>query len=101
MEGGTLSEWLHEVLEAHVEELGVTGVGKNSRGLKSDKQDASGLAEQLKIGVIEARVYMRSATGSSGWASCRRRRGRSLEETPRFTQLGDSHLYVPDVIKRS
>ena len=32
MEEGTLSAWLHEVLEPHVEELVVTGVGKTSRG---------------------------------------------------------------------
>ena len=36
LEEGTLSGWLHEVLEPHVEELVVTGVRK-SRGLKSDK----------------------------------------------------------------
>jgi len=57
MEEGTLSEWLHEVLEPHVEELVVTGVGKKSRGPKSDKLDAFGLAEQLRIGSIETRVY--------------------------------------------
>jgi transposase len=39
---GTLSEWLHEVLEPHIEELVVTGIGKKSRGPKSDKQDAFG-----------------------------------------------------------
>ncbi|MCH7534073.1 MAG: transposase [Gemmatimonadetes bacterium] len=57
MEEGTLSEWLHEVLEPHVDELVVTGVGKKSRGPKSDKQDALGLAEQLRIGAIKTRVY--------------------------------------------
>ncbi len=57
MEEGTLSEWLHEVLEPHVEELVVTGIGKKSRGPKSDKKDAFGLAEQLRIGSIETRVY--------------------------------------------
>ena len=57
MEEGTLSGWLHEVLEPHVEELVVTGVGKKSRGPKSDKQDAFELAEQLRIGSIETRVY--------------------------------------------
>jgi transposase len=57
MEEGTLSEWLHEVLEPHIEELVVTGIGKKSRGPKSDKLDAFGLAEQLRIGSIETRVY--------------------------------------------
>ena len=57
MEEGTLSQWLHEVLEPHVDELVVTGVGKKSRGPKSDKQDAFRLAEQLRIGAIERRVY--------------------------------------------
>ena len=56
LEEGTLSGWLHEVLEPHVEELVVTGVRK-SRGPKSDKLDAFGLAEQLRIGAIETRVY--------------------------------------------
>lgn len=56
LEEGTLSEWLHEVLEPHVEELVVAGVRK-SRGPKSDKRDAFGLAEQLRIGALETRVY--------------------------------------------
>ena len=56
LEEGTLTGWLHEVLEPHVEELVVTGVGK-SRGPKSDKRDAFGLAEQLRIGAIKTRVY--------------------------------------------
>ena len=57
MEEGTLSGWLHEVLEPHVDELIVTGVGKKSRGPKSDKRDAFALAEQLRIGAIKTRVY--------------------------------------------
>ena len=39
LEEGTLSGWLYEVLEPHVEELTVAGVGK-SRGPKTDKLDA-------------------------------------------------------------
>ena len=42
---------------ADVAEVVVTGVGKKSRGAKSDKQDAFGLGEQLRIGAIETRVY--------------------------------------------
>jgi len=56
IEEGTLSGWLYEVLERHVEELVVTGVRK-SRGPKSDKADAFALAEQLRIGSLETRVY--------------------------------------------
>ena len=56
MEEGTLAEWLHEVLEPHIKELVVTGVRK-SRGAKSDKHDAFGLAEQLRIGSFETRIY--------------------------------------------
>jgi transposase len=56
LEEGTLSGWLHEVLEPHVEELVVAGV-RRSRGPKSDKRDAFALAEQLRIGAVETRVY--------------------------------------------
>jgi transposase len=56
LEEGTLSGWLYEVLEPHVEELVVTGV-RESRGPKSDKVDAFALAEQLRIGSLETRVY--------------------------------------------
>jgi len=56
LEEGTLSEWLHEVLAPHVEELVVVGVSE-SRGPKSDKLDAFALAEQLRIGAIGTKVY--------------------------------------------
>jgi hypothetical protein len=56
LEEGTLAGWLYEVLEPHVEELVVTGV-RRSRGPKSDKVDAFALAEQLRIGSLETRVY--------------------------------------------
>jgi len=56
LEEGTLSGWLYEVLEAHVEELVVAGV-RESRGPKSDERDAFALAEQLRIGSLETRVY--------------------------------------------
>ena len=56
LEEGTLAGWLYEVLEPHVEELVVTGV-RESRGPKSDKVDAFALAEQLRIGSLETRVY--------------------------------------------
>lgn len=47
LEEGTLSGWLYEVFEPHVEELVVAGV-RESRGPKSDKKDAFALAEQLR-----------------------------------------------------
>ncbi len=56
LEEGTLASWLYEVLSPHVEEIVVTGVSE-SRGSKSDKLDASGVAERLRIGAIKRKVY--------------------------------------------
>lgn len=56
MEEGTLSDWLYEVLSPHVQELVVKGVVQ-SRDSKSDKLDAFGLAEQLRIGATRIRVF--------------------------------------------
>jgi transposase len=56
LEEGTLAGWLSEVLEPHVHELVVVGVSE-SRGQKSDRLDAFGLAEQLRIGAIGTKVY--------------------------------------------
>lgn len=55
VEEGTLSGWLWEVLEPHVEELVVVGV-REGRGSKSDKRDAFAPAEQLRIGSLETVV---------------------------------------------
>lgn len=55
-EEGRLAEWLHEVLEPHVEELVVAGV-EERRGQKNDKHDAFDLAELLRVGSIKRRVY--------------------------------------------
>ena len=52
VEEGTLSGWLWEVLEPHVEELMVAGV-RESRGPKSDRRDAFALAEHLRVGSLE------------------------------------------------
>lgn len=57
LEEGTHSEWLYEVLSPHVQELVVKGVGQRVQGSKSDKLDAFGLAEQLRIGAIETRIF--------------------------------------------
>jgi hypothetical protein len=62
VEEGTLSGWLWEVPEPHVEELVVAGV-RESRGPKSEGttrsvgRDAFALAEQLRIGSLETVVY--------------------------------------------
>ena len=57
LEEGTLAGWLYEVLEPHVQELVVTGMGTRRRGPKNDKVDAFWLAEQMRIGAIETKVY--------------------------------------------
>ena len=55
-EEGTHSNWLYEVLSPFVQEIVVVGVQKK-RGPKSDKIDAFALAEMLRIGAVETRVY--------------------------------------------
>ena len=56
MEEGTHAGWLHEVLAPHVQEIVVAGI-RQSRGPKDDKRDAFALAEGLRIGAIQTRVY--------------------------------------------
>jgi hypothetical protein len=56
LEEGTHSNWLYEVLSPHVQEMVVAGVRQDRRP-KSDKIDAFGLAEKLRIGAMEGRVY--------------------------------------------
>jgi hypothetical protein len=56
LEEGTHASWLYEVLSPHVEEIVVAGV-RESQSPKSDKLDAFGLAEQLRIGAIKRKVY--------------------------------------------
>jgi hypothetical protein len=56
LEEGTHASWLYEVLSPHVEAIVVAGVSE-SRGPKSDKLDAFGLAEQLRIGGVKRKVY--------------------------------------------
>src|SRR5262249_38791251 len=53
--------WLYEILSPHVEEIVVVGISE-SRGPKSDERDAFTLAEQLRIGAIDKRVF-KDATG--------------------------------------
>jgi transposase len=56
LEEGTQSAWLYEILGPHVKDLAVVNVGE-SRGPKSDERDAFGLAEKLRQGKLERRVF--------------------------------------------
>jgi transposase len=56
LEEGTLSEWLCEVLAPYVDELVVT-VPKKRPGNKNDAEDAWALAEALRRGAIDVRVF--------------------------------------------
>ncbi len=55
-EEGLQSAWLYETLSPHVDEIVVTGVTQ-SRGPKSDKRDAYGLAEKLRVGDLDKAVF--------------------------------------------
>lgn len=56
IEEGTHSAWLHEILSGHVAELVVTMPPKRE-GAKNDERDAFRLAEDLRRGAIETRVF--------------------------------------------
>ena len=56
LEEGLQSAWLYETLSPHVTELVVAGVTQ-SRGPKSDKRDAYGLAEKLRIGNLDKTIF--------------------------------------------
>ena len=55
-EEGLQSAWLYETLSPHVDEVVVAGVTQ-SRGQKNDKWDAYGLAEKLRTGGLEKRIF--------------------------------------------
>jgi transposase len=55
-EEGLQSAWLYETLSPHVDEIVVAGITE-SRGPKSDKRDAYGLAEKLRVGNLEKHVF--------------------------------------------
>jgi transposase len=65
LEEGTQSEWLYEVLSPHVAEVVVT-VPPPQRGNKSDERDAWGLAEMLRRGALDVRVWKAGASSLSG-----------------------------------
>jgi len=55
-EEGLQSAWLYETLNPHVDEIVVAGVTM-SRGPKSDKADAYGLAEKLRVANLDKIVF--------------------------------------------
>ncbi len=55
-EEGLQSAWLYETLRSHVDEIVVAGITER-RGPKSDKRDAYGLAEKLRVGDLEKHVF--------------------------------------------
>jgi transposase len=61
MEEGNLSEWLYEELEPLVDEL-VVVMPHKSHGPKSDLRDAEKLANDLRRGNVEQRVYKAPGT---------------------------------------
>jgi transposase len=50
------SAWLYETLRPHVDEIVVAGIAE-SRGPKSDRRDAYGLAENLRVGNLGKSVF--------------------------------------------
>ncbi len=62
------SAWLYETLRPHVDELWVAGITE-SRGSKSEKRDAYGLAEKLRS--APPRAPARWPQGSSGASASR------------------------------
>jgi transposase len=56
LEEGTQSTWLHEILSPHAQDLAVVNVTE-SRGPKSDERDAFALAEKVRQGKVERRVF--------------------------------------------
>jgi transposase len=55
-EEGLQSAWLYETLSPHVDEIVVLGITE-SRGPKSDRRDAYGLAEKLRMGSLDKPVF--------------------------------------------
>jgi transposase len=56
LEEGTQSAWLYEILSPHAEEVVVAMVSE-SRGQKDDQRDAFGLADRLRTGALERKVF--------------------------------------------
>jgi len=56
LEEGAQSAWLYEILSPYAEEV-VVAMVSDSRGQKDDQRDAFGLAERLRTGAIERKVF--------------------------------------------
>jgi transposase len=56
LEEGTQSAWVYEILSPHAKEVTVAVVSE-SRGQKDDERDAYGLADRLRTGTIERKVF--------------------------------------------
>lgn len=56
MEEGNHSAWLHEILAPHVDEI-VVAIQRRAPGPKNDRIDAFDLAEKLRIGAVDKRIY--------------------------------------------
>jgi len=57
LEEGTQSSWLYELLSPHAVEVVVAVAERRMRGSKSDAEDAWDLAERLRRGAIDVRVF--------------------------------------------
>jgi transposase len=56
LEEGTQSAWVYEILSPHAKEVTVAVITE-SRGPKDDERDAFSLAERLRTGAIERKVF--------------------------------------------
>jgi transposase len=81
LEEGTQSAWLYEILAPHAKEVVVVMVPQ-SRGQKNDQSDAFGLAERLRTGSIEHKVF------------------KEVGEFKMLRELGHTHaMVVQDVVR--
>lgn len=71
LEEGTLSTWLYELFEPHVDELAVVIPERRGPRSKSDEKDAENLAEKLRLGGAQRRVYKKVAPVASLRAAVR------------------------------
>jgi transposase len=62
LEEGMHAEWIHELLSHHVAEIVVT-IPPERSGSKSDARDAWWLANQLRLGVPQKKVFKSKLTG--------------------------------------
>src|SRR5512146_3544672 len=63
LEDGTQSAWLYELLTRHAAEVVVVSPSKHE-GPKNDEGDAVRLANQLRLGTLERRVFKAPSTWS-------------------------------------